>query len=272
MTRSSISFKAKNPRKFSFLLCIALMVSGWQIVILAQVNTETLRKTDLQDGIHPSLSLNVGFQSGNTNFLSLKTGGRLDYRSGNYYSFLVITYERGSQGNNVFVNKGFAHYRHILRLRRNLLVEAFLQKEFDDFILLNDRNLIGGGVRLPVVNATQDSSKILQRQLFLGLGIMWENEELNENQRIETNMVRSTNYISLIWQFEERVKFSLIAYYQVSTEQFSDYRILTESALTFRLGKVVVFQTALRFRFDNEPPSNVKKHDLELTNGIQLIF
>lgn len=257
---------------FPSLVFITMLIMGWQVLTYGQVNTEALRKAGLSNGFYPSLSLNVGYQSGNTDFLSLKTGGRLDYLLGNYYSFLVITYERGTQGKKVFVNKGFAHYRHILTVRRTFLLEAFLQKEFDDFILLNDRNLIGGGVRLPLITPRQDSVEELQRQLFAGIGIMWENEELNETPAIETNIFRSTNYVSLVWQFDERVQFNLIMYYQVSTERYSDYRILSESALKFRLGKIVVFQTALRFRFDNEPSPGVEKHDLELTNGIQLMF
>jgi len=235
----------------------------------AQVNTETLRKNDLQHGFHSTAMLNLGMVSGNSEFLKLKTGIRTDYVCQKYYLFGVIQYQRGTKNQKNFINKGFIHLRNILRFTDRFNVELFAQKEFDDFILLKDRNLIGGGIRTELLSRSADDKNY---RFFIGNGGMWENEEIRTSPISETKIVRSTNYVSIQLQNNNHWNINFVNYYQFNLENVTDYRILMESTFGFKLTSSFSFQTNFNYRYDNEPPPNVKKYDLELTNGISFSF
>jgi len=61
-------------------------------------------------------------------------------------------------------------------------------------------------------------------------------------------------------------------YYQFDVERFSDYRLLAEARLQFKITENFAFNTSMNFRYDSEPPIAIKKHDLELSNGISISF
>lgn len=235
----------------------------------SQVNTEVLRRSDLTPGFHHTAQLDLGMVAGNSEFLKLKTSFRLDFVCQHYYSFGVIQYQRGTKSQKKFINKGFIHLRNIRRLTDRFSGELFVQNEFDDFILLKDRNLAGGGLRTVLIQPDSTNQKL---RLFLGNGAMWENEKLNTNPVSQTKIIRSTNYLSFQTRLNNMINLNFVGYYQVNLKSLRDYRILIESSLGFNVTKSFTFQTNFNLRFDNEPPATIKKYDLELTNGLRFTF
>ena len=233
----------------------------------AQVNIEALRK-NIDSDWSGNLTTDVSYNAGNTEFLKIKTGARIDYSKSKYNGFLIGDYQRGLQAKRVFLNKGFLHLRLMRKLNDRHGVEVFAQKAFNDFTDLNNRELIGGGVRLGYFRNDTLENHPEKLRLFLGVGLMYEHESLgNGTTANKTNLLRSTNYLSLRWQIDSRVSVSSIVYYQVALKRISDFRILSEGSLEFNITRIVVFRTSLNLSFDNEPPSSVEKYDLELTNG-----
>jgi len=252
-------------------LLIAMMVFSLGTAS-GQVNTERLRRGDIALGWHNSVSFNLGYVAGNSNFLKLNGGVRTDFKAGKYYTFGVVNYQRGREAGQLFLNKGFAHIRGIRSFTPVISGEIFLQKEFNEFILLNDRNLVGGGIRTRLLSGERPEAKGIPLQLFLGIGFMWENEVLNTSPITETNTPRSTNYISATWIGNEIMTFGLVGYYQVAVTRSNDFRVLLESHLGFQVTRTLTFQLALNYRYDNEPPPGIKNYDLEVTNGLQFDF
>lgn len=251
--------------------------SGWMGLILlllvragvSQVNTERLRKSELTTGFNNSLNFDLAFVSGNSEFLKLKTGMRVDYQAKKYYSFGVIQYQRGLQKSRVFINKGFVHLRGVRIINKRFSGEVFFQKEFNDFILLKDRNLIGAGWRTALISQQNDGKNY---QWFIGNGAMWENEQINTSPITETKIVRSTNYISLLFQKEKQWRANFVSYYQFNVKHWQDYRVLIESSFGFNLTRSLMFRTNFNLRYDNEPPPKIKNYDLEMTNGFSFSF
>lgn len=240
-------------------------------IAFAQVNTETLRNVEMQNGWYGMLSTSLGLQSGNSEYLQFKSSVRVDYLHNRYYSFLVFNYHRGSQAKELFVNKAFVHLRGTYAFYKNLILEVFGQTEFDDFIKLKDRNLLGSGLRIRIFKSDKFPNEKSKLHLFLGLGAMWEREELDAQQAIITDIFRSTNYVSFYWKIDERVTFNFINYYQRSLNDFNkDYRILLESNLGFYLTRSIIFTASIKYRYDSLPPSDVKNYDFELNNGISI--
>lgn len=220
----------------------------------AQVNTEGMRK-ETKEGFIKTVGTEFGLNAGNTEHFKFRSTIRIDYHKGKLYSFIVGQYERGIEDDEDFVNKAFAHLRFVYNKR----YEAFFQKEFNDLILLEDRNLIGGGLR----------TKLL-KSLYMGNGLMWEKEVLKDNPTM--SIIRSTNYLTYKKRFNKMNVVAATVYGQPHIERFKDYRILFESMLNLGITEKLMFSLVMKLRYDSEPPTGVKKTDIELANGFAYSF
>ena len=240
----------------------------------AQVNIETKRRLDSKPGWYSDISLSLKYQSGNTDLLKLETSLRSDYLVGKYHTFGILTFQQEKQGGKVYTDKGFIHLRGARSIIEHLGVEVFLQKQYNESILLQDRNLAGGGIRISFLKQRTNTKNSTGLNLYLGIGSMWENETINDKEHgeIDTNIIRSTNYVSGIWRIDKRFTFIVTGYYQPYLQRFADFRILSESRFDFRATEKVSFNIRLNLRYDSEPPSGVETHDLEIVNGLSYKF
>ncbi len=184
--------------------------------------------------------------------------------------FIAGNYEFKEGNEKKIVNKGFAHLRAIVELSSLFDIEFFAQKEFNQFILLNDRNLAGSGLRTNLLNFETKQSSL---QLFLGTGAMYEREEYNTKPGVSVaNILRSTNYLTVDWRINKLVDFLLISYFQFDVKFIKDRRMLADASLNFRITDGLTFSASFNYRHDNQPAQSVKKYDLELVNGISYSF
>lgn len=273
------------PRTFS---APGLALSGLILTSLlsAQVNTEAMRKEDLTPGLHTTLGADLGYIAGNSNLLQVRSNLRFDYLSGGNHFFLVIEYQQGRKDERRFINKGFAHLRGMKALGRSttgealtprLHVEGFLQREFNEFIDLEDRQLAGGGLRIRWHQRQGTAETPPPLQLNTGVGFMWEREQIDTtspetNDKPVTDIIRSTNYLVVRWNIDNRLALFSTTYYQFDLRRLSDYRVLWEGRLNFTITKRLSLTVNLNLRYDSEPPRGIKPLDLEITNGISYSF
>ena len=251
-------------------ICFVLIIVSCP-PLAAQVNIftgETMQQMRLASGWYNSINLDLTYRSGNSDLLTTRTRFRSDYLTKGYHGFVFGSLQQGRKDDLFFVNKGMAHARIIRGFTQHVLVESFVQKQFNASILLNDRNLAGGGLRFAL---HPRNSKF---NLYLGIGAMWEHERINDKEsgNVTTRIVRSTNYINWTGQLDERITTSATGYYQVYLRRFQDYRILFEGSITFRLTTKLAFPLRVNFRYDSEPPNGVRKHDVEIFNGLRYTF
>ena len=251
-------------------ICFVLIIVSCP-PLAAQVNIftgETMQQMRLASGWYNSMTLDLTYRSGNSDLLTTRTRFRSDYLTKGYHGFVFGSLQQGRKDDLFFVNKGMAHARIIRGFTQHVLVESFVQKQFNASILLNDRNLAGGGLRFAL---HPRNSKF---NLYLGIGAMWEHERINDKEsgNVTTRIVRSTNYINWTGQLDERITTSATGYYQVYLRRFQDYRILFEGSITFRLTTKLAFPLRVNFRYDSEPPNGVRKHDVEIFNGLRYTF
>ena len=119
-------------------------------LVWCQINTETLRGDHATPGISQNLNLSFAYISGTSKIIFLNASYRLDYTAkSNWYGFFETKYERAfdKESQEKFSNRGFGHLRAVRQVASNIQVEGFLQKEFNYFIDLENRELIGGGFR-----------------------------------------------------------------------------------------------------------------------------
>ena len=113
-------------------------------------------------------------------------------------------------------------------------------------------------------------------QINTGIGLMWERERIDTTGKASgdpvhgavASLVRSTNYLVVQWNIDDRLALFSTTYYQVDLRRLSDYRILWEGRLGFTVTKRLSLTLNLNLRYDSEPPRGIKHYDLELTNGV----
>ena len=189
----------------------------------AQVNIETLRRLDSKPGWYNDITLSLTYQSGNTDLLRFKSSLRSDYWFDKYHTFGIATLQQGKQGGKLYTDKGFIHLRAARSIIERLGVEMFLQKQFNESILLRDRNSAGGGVRISALKQraiTKNGYGI--ESLSRYWGDVGQIETINDKQHgeVETNIIRSTNYISAVWRIDQRFSVVITGYYQPYIRRF----------------------------------------------------
>ena len=270
----SIPFPLSHPNRCRHrqitMICLILLFA-FCLPLAAQVNIftgETMKQMQLDPGWYNSIALDLTYRTGNTDLLTTRGRFRSDYLSKRYHSFVFGSLQYGRRGGEFFINKGMAHARIIRRLNSHLLFESFAQKQFNASIRLSDRNLAGGGIRFDLHPSSPKFN------LYLGIGAMWEHERIDDKTEgvITTRIVRSTNYINWTGHLNENITTSATGYYQLHLRRFQDYRILFEGSLTFQLTTKLAFPLRVNFRYDNEPPTGIRKHDVEIFNGLRYTF
>jgi putative salt-induced outer membrane protein YdiY len=232
------------------------------------VNTEAIRNSKINEGFKSRVDLLFGLNSGNSEYISGEAKLRVDYIHPMYRTFLAgeIAYKEGNKA--VISNKGFLHGRYIHKLTPLLEPELFIQKEYNEFVLLADRNLAGGGMRFTLSNTDFVPDSSAEIDVYLGAGIMYEMEEINITPTQITEIIRSTNYLTVTWKPTTNFSVNSVTYFQVDVNRLNDHRILNDTKLQFKITKAVSFVFNMSYRFDKEPPKGVREYDLELKNGI----
>ena len=255
----------------------------------AQVNTENMRVGANEPGWGGIFDLNSSLQRGNTEREVLGAGVRLQYAwpppaeaEGDDAEdddvaegpantvFMTSNYSFTRLNENRFVNNALSHLRFIRRHSPRVSYELFGQHQFNEFIRLEQRLLLGGGGRFQVLEAPQT-------EIFLGTGYMLERETLDlagqlpEARRSEHH--RSTNYLTVRYNSEdERFRLVETVYVQTRVDRLQDYRLLSETSFEIRLLRRLALAVNLNVTHDSEPPTGVKDTDVVLSNSLRYSF
>ena len=144
-------------------------------------------------------------------------------------------------------------------------MEVFTQYEFNEFLLLNDRYLLGTGLRISFKNKGLENTN-------LGVGFMYEKETYNLGSDHDKNLLRLTNYIKKNVTFNSNIDLINTAYFQVASDDFNDYRILYDGGLDFHVNESFAFTIDLNYRYDNDPQGNLSRSYIQISNGFSFNF
>lgn len=253
----------------SILMTFLVLLPG--IMLNGQINTEKFRKDHKGDSFEVKWGLSLALYKGNTDLFRVETDLNISYYKGKNYIFLLGNITYGEKKKKSYINKGFAHLRGIRRLSDRFMFELFVQEEFDKFILLNRRTLIGGGIRTLIYKYKKGDSGIA---INTGIGFMFEKERFDEPgeavKKADTSMFKSTNYISVNYIINKLLRAGNLTYLQFNTGHLKSTRIYSDLNLDIKLSKVLGYNAKLNYRYDNNPPPTVKKYDIQIKNGLTL--
>lgn len=251
------------------VMCIAGILAVPEVT-LAQVNTEKLRRSDSTTGFFFQAGTSLGLVRGNSEYVSANVDARVDFAREGNDNFLVGNYRFKESSKGKIANKGFLHARSMWETSEFLTLEGFFQVEFNEFLSLNNRNLLGGGVRMHAVDLRgKHDASILD--IYLGIGGMFEHElYVVSAANVRRDAFRSTNYLTISWHPRDAISLSVITYLQPSLRNFDDVRMTTDAAMEFKIFEQLFFNVRLSYRYHSRPMTNVEKYDLELSNGLRI--
>ena len=240
-------------------------------MLLAQINTEAMRSENVTDGFINKVNVDFGIEKADAEVIELAAAYRVDYfNPTGLHIFFILNYENGYEqkkglDKNQVVNKGFGHLRMTKMISSKLFFEIFTQFGFNDFLLMKDRKLAGSGLRYKMVSNDRMNT-------FLGIGLMQENEIYDMVNEPEKKLLRSTNYLRWNINIAENTELYNTVYYQVSSSDINDYRLLYDGSIDFSVNENLSFFIKLNYRYDNDPHGNMGKSYIQLNNGIEFTF
>ena len=246
------------------LTCFIFILSS---TLISQINTEILRQEPSKKGLTHLLQSQLNIVQGNSDFLSYNISYRADLISKSLKSFLVISLNE-LQTQSIAINKyNFAHLRILKPLSEELGIETFFQQEYNPFLDLNKRQLLGLVFRKQL-NDTKNNSK--KRIYFIGIGAMIEEETYTNNSK--TQSLRSSNYLTITHHLSDTMSLKSINYYQPKIAQLDDFKILSENIFSTAIHRNINLNIHGNIRLNNVPPTNVKKYDIEIIQSININF
>lgn len=241
------------------MIKIILFISLISINLLAQVNTESLKNTNLSPGKHHSIAFHTTLNSGNSNYYSISNEYRFDYipKKQTYLrQFIVAKYNYSKSEKSIIKNNLFSHYRLIKEKNSKHSYEFFIQNESDTFKDLKNRFLVG-------LSKRKNNLIVNTFRITLGLGLMTEYEQYT-NQNSATHALRMTNNFIATKDLNKNLFLYWINYYQPKLSNFSNYRILSILELKNEITKQIALSTILKYDYDGNTPTQYSASNIKL--------
>ena len=162
-------------------------------------------------------------------------------------------------------NSWFLHTRFNYKFNQLLRFEAFLQGQYNQLLVVEQRNLVGAGLRLKWMNRENFSG-------YLGNSYMYEVEYSDRAGTTEYNH-RNSTYLSVSYLSKSK-NFSVTntVYYQPLYKNLKDYRLLEQFRLDIPLAEWFKVFTIYDHYFDSKTPLNTREYTSQLQIGVGFSF
>lgn len=183
-----------------------------------------------------------------------------------YAVFAISKLHFATSDSETLLSEGFAHARIILNRHNRLRQEVFIQTQYNAIRGLEDRNLIGAGLRYLAISKPKYA-------LLVGSSLIQEWENWKFNDEITSNSIlKSSNYILLFGEVNEHFHFNIITYYQATFNEFFKPRIATEINLNLNITQKLVFTSNITAFYDSQPVIPIQNFVYKFKNGLGYRF
>lgn len=235
----------------------------------AIVNVSDLHLTDYQAGYSGNIAANLSSLSGNSNQQQYELGSTMRWIENSHSLFLLLDRSYGESESQPYVDKAFIHMRNIWQRDNDFAWELFMQVEDDQFARLSARYLVGAGARF----SYQSETKL---KIHLGTGLFAEQENLFNSGTTTDGGTQTLNranlYLVLQYKLDKQLTLVSSTYFQPDLANTSDYRLLEQTSLKYKLNQSMSIKLNLDIKQDNDPPQSIKTTDNGLNIGLEYNF
>lgn len=232
------------------------------------VNIENKRLNSKQNGFTGSADFNFQLTYASKQLIQIGDKIKLAYTKNKHYLMLLTNHSFvGSNSGGDFVNKGFEHvrYNYTFKDSGKVIFEAFQQGQFNKIQKINQRFLLGTGLRFLIIDKKN-------YQLNFGSSLMGEYEELDYIDNPISQDILSSNYLSFDAQFNETIGMNSITYFQPKFINFGNYRIANETLIRFKINKYLSLKIVYTLNHDSRDLPDVRKTYYSLSNTLSFRF
>ena len=265
--RPRMSDRSPSPRRLARVL-----VAAWAAAVVllvgaparAQVNAEALRSTLRQNPNFLWLEGALVGRTGNTETMTFSASAFGGLTSEPHLFFSRLSADYGQARGDTTVARWMAHVRYNYRLTSFTALETLAQVQHDRFRRLAVRDLYGAGLRF-------DFLRVDDVELFAGTTYLFEHEVLEAvpgSASYKHFWHRSSNYAGVNMRAAPLVELSSVTYAQPRFDRPLDFRILSETLVSFTISKLLSARISASIWYDNRPPFGVRTYDVEIKNSL----
>jgi hypothetical protein len=194
-----------------------------------------------------------------------------------HVAVLLMRNDLTTNGSDIIQNAGMFHLRCRDNDSRRIYPEAFLQFQWNGVLGMEGRTLIGGNARWKIVHEND-------HDLFMGLGLMSENEAWNFNgvpqeripiskpERITVNRLRLNHYIKWAWKLSSKFDFVIFNFLQAPSSALHYPRIASNASVNFNPISFLGFSVVLDSMYDTRPVVPIDKYYYSLKANVNFNF
>ncbi len=248
------------------MLILLLVLNTASGEVFAQlVNIEKDRK-EQKEGFQGNASLSITLTQNITSIFQISNQINLQYHKDPHTVLLLNTIGLMQVDGDNLINNGFQHLRYNYEVTPDFLtLEAFTQHQYNTIRLLQRRFLLGAGPRLKVLGGESFA-------IFLAPLVMYEYEQLSNDQQTLTRKFKGDFYLSGSVQLGDRLFFSHTTYYQPDFAAFNEFRLASDTSLEVKVSEQFSLQVGFDYLYDSHPPQDVPNTFYTLRNGLKYSF
>lgn len=194
--------------------------------------------------------------------LQLQGQSKIQFKKDPHLALLLLNINLLRAGNQDFAKRAFAHLRYNYELAKNLNWEAYAQIQTSPIQLLDQRRLLGTGLRWRLLKSANGRQRI-----YLGAAWLWEHNIFTEPYA-QQFWNRSSNYLSTTLRFSKQATLIGTAYWQPVWGRISNYRLSTEWVLQVAITKKLALTIDFSYSRDNNLPPEAPSETYAWRNGI----
>lgn len=247
-------------KKYILILLFIPFIGFSQII-----NVENLRRVTDTVGWSGNVRLNLHLIKNANTIFGISNRIRVQYKTKNHLWLFINDIDFREANSTKLVSKNSQHFRHNYRFYNRFALESFIQSQQNEIAAIRFRGLIGSGIRYKLTPSEK-------YKLYLGSLVMYEYE--NEISNIEQTHKdwRSSSYFSMSLFPKKNISLVSTTYFQPRLNQFTDFRISSQTTLALRIVKNLSFSTTFTYQYDEFPVVGIPKEQYRLTNGIVYSF
>ncbi len=229
------------------------------------VNPESVRSKKDSTGFSGTICLDISFIKNTSTIFSLGNSVYVEYNNNKHLVFFINSLNIKKVNDESIINKGTQHLRYNYKLSGKIALEAFIQSHYNKISKIDKRRLIGAGTRFTIFDKDRFEA-------YLGTLLMYEYEEIKEEQVIYNRDFRFSGYTSIRWFPIKNTTITSTTFYQPKLSEFSDYRIYSNNSILFKVIKGLSIGITYIATFDTYPAVDIPKYQYKLLNGLIYTF
>jgi hypothetical protein len=203
----------------------------------------------------------MALAEGNTQYFEFEVDAKVQYQSERHrWRAIASSTRRTALGAEVAESR-VAHLRHNYRFLPRVSSIVFLQGQYNPFVRVETRVLVGGGARVEVVQGIRWNSAV-------GLTLMHEIEELTYQKGEYTTRNRFSFFLTVYRAEKKGVNIDIWGFYQPVIDDLANARASGAASIRVNVVGGLYFLAGYVVSHDSNPPESVKKLDQTLRSGL----